>query len=125
MEKTGVSLPFVSAGHFLMFQDPEAVLHFFFTADLGGEGEQGSIRIVMVSYTDRIEDLFFRAVRTDGSRAESVSDISVSLYMTREGFSFGCLYHSFLCQGFQHFSDCAHSHMVYFAELAHGRQRAL
>ena len=40
----------------------------------------------MVSYTDRIEDLFFRAVRTDGSRAESVSDISVSLYMTREGF---------------------------------------
>lgn len=124
MEKTGVSLPFVSAGHFLMFQDPEAVLHFFFTADLGREGEQGRHQDShgLVHRQDR--GFVFQGCAHGRLKGRVCLRHLCKLVYDTGGLSFGCLYHPFLCQGFQHFSDCAHSHMVYFAELAHGRQRA-
>lgn len=103
-----------------MRQNPEAVLHLFLPADQGREGKER-----------RHQDSHGLIHRQD--RVSVLQDCAHGRFLRRVvprravydagGFPLGCLDETFLCQGFQYLPGCAHSHMVYFAELAHGGER--
>ena len=124
MQKGGVSLPFVSVGFFLLRQDPEAVLHFFLTADHSREGEK--------RWHQQCHGFVNRqnggSVRQDSPygrlRGWTCLGYWGLLVYYKGGSALGCPDVTLTCQCFQNIPGCAHSHMIYFTELTHGRQGA-